>query len=358
MLYAFGSNGSAQLGVGHTDDLSKPEAIATPSSTSRWSVKQLAAGGNHTIILCDDGKVRATGNNEDGRCGIRDVQQLLQFTEVPLPLDGSGGSLAVRRVTASWSATAFLCDDGHVYVCGSGSSGELGLGPSVANSPSLARVPDFPPPGTTIMYLASGMAHMIAVLSNGEVYGWGKGRKGQLGEPAQDVWSPRRVSGLDFGAIKASCGKDFTFVVGDSSTGQMAVLGPKGIDRFGIRANAPVALASWVDIAASWCSVYALKASGDIMAWGRDDHGQLPPRGLPKIEAIAAGSEHCLALTRAGEVLAWGWGEHGNCGVPTDDNGDVKARWNEIDAPGRIAKIYAGCATSFVETVEEAYLPR
>ena len=193
------------------------------------------------------------------------------------------------------------------------------------------------------------MSHTIAVLSNGDVYGWGRGRKGQLGEPAEEVWSPRRVAGLDFKAVKAVCGTDFTLVLGEPSIGHMTILGRHRNDRFGIRSSAPSNIEGWSNVAASWCSLLLLNSSGSVAAWGRDDHGQLAPTELPAIEAIAAGSEHCLALTKPGSVLAWGWGEHGNCGSPIDERGDVKARWNELGVPGRVINVFAGCATSFIE---------
>jgi protein ATS1 len=103
-----------------------------------------------------------------------------------------------------------------------------------------------------------------------------------------------------------------------------------------------------------------------VRSWGRDDHGQLAPAGLPAVRAIAAGSEHALALTRDSKrrLLAWGWGEHGNCGEAIDARGDVKGRWNEIPLPGRRSSgnsssggvnadvgavvIGAGCASSWV----------
>ncbi|TKA70058.1 hypothetical protein B0A55_06243 [Friedmanniomyces simplex] len=110
----------------------------------------------------------------------------------------------------------------------------------------------------------------------------------------------------------------------------------------------PLVVPGWKDVAASWGSIYVLKDDGELLGFGRDDHGQLPPPGLPPVQAIAAGSEHCIALTKAGKVLAWGWGEHGNCGEPTDARGDVKGHWNEIDMPGSVRAVFAGCATSFV----------
>ena len=365
MLYAFGSNGSGQLGVRKTGDLSKPGFTSDINSSSRRHINQLAAGGNHTVILFEDGTIKSTGNNEDGRCGdepSENAHQFSSFIGACRPVDSTGRFLKVKQIAASWSATVILCEDGRLYVCGTGNSGELGLGSNIENAPSWRAISAYPPEGTNVVSIAASMAHTVAVLSNGDVYGWGKGRKGQLGEPAHDVWSPRKIKGIHFAAEKVGCGRDFTAVVGEPSTGQFIVLGANRSDRFGIKASAPMHLTDWTDIAASWGSIYALKASGDVVAWGRNDHGQLPPLGLPKIAGIAAGSEHCLALTKTGKVLAWGWGEHGNCGVPTDENGDVKARWNEIElpedelpeqeVPSPVFKVFAGCATSFINTDE------
>ncbi|KAK3050832.1 alpha tubulin suppressor [Extremus antarcticus] len=353
MLYALGSNGSAQLGVGHTDDLSVPQPISTGGKHLNWKVKQFAAGGNHTVLLCDDGKVRVTGNNEDGRCGVQNIHRFKHFTELEMPRDASGNELKAVHVAANWSATTFVFDDGSVRTCGTGHSGELGLGPEGAKSSDLTRIAFSPSHGVEVIHIASGMSHTVAILSNGEVWGWGRGRRGQLGEPAEEVWAPRKIERIDFEAVKAVCGTDFTLLIGESSTGRIALLGGHRNDRFGIKSNLPTMVAGWSDVAASWCSILLLKASGDVVAWGRNDHGQLPPDDMPQIKAVAAGSEHCLAVTKSGSVLAWGWGEHGNCGSPTDERGDVKGRWNELVVPGRAVKVFAGCATSFIEVEEQ-----
>lgn len=347
-LHALGSNGSGQLGVNHTNDLSTPELVQDSHS---WSIKQLVAGGNHTVVLCSDGKVRASGNNEDSRaciCG----RSTHAFMEMPLWEYSDGGTLEVRQVACTWSATFLLLADGTVFVCGSGSGGELGLGKGVEGSRVLRRIPRFPPEGTQAVGISACMGHVVVVLSDGSAYGWGKGRKGQLGEPSENVWTPREVVGVEFRATEVACGKDFTLVLGDKSAGEMMILGPNRGDRFGIRSHAPVLPSGIKTVTTSWGSVYTVCDDGSIQAWGRDDHGQLPAKGLPQISSLAAGSEHVLALTKSGKVLAWGWGEHGNCGTRTDNRGDVKGRWNEIEVSGQVTGVFAGCATSFIDVAE------
>lgn len=353
MLFALGSNGSGQLGLGHDEDVSTPHRVSSktldqdPSST----IKRLAAGGNHTVVLYSNGRAFSSGDNSDGRCATDVVGSLGEFREI-----GSQESLTTQSwedVAATWSATILSRDQGReVWVCGAGGNGELGLGEGVLEARQLTQVPDFPPEGTQVLQLAACVAHVVAVLSDGQVWGWGKGRKGQLGEVAQDAWIPRRIDGATFKVSRAVCGKDFTCLSGDKEAGDVTMLGPNGRDRFKIKATAPSEVPGWEDISSSWGNVFVLRSTGRLTAWGRDDHGQLPPEELPSIAKVAAGSEHCLALTTDGKVLAWGWGEHGNCGEHLDEKCDVKGKWNELVVPGRVTGIFAGCATSFISTVD------
>lgn len=252
-------------------------------------------------------------------------------------------------VAATWNAT-ILTNGRQVFSCGFGNSGELGLGPGVTTAEGLTQIEGFPPAGTTVQKLASCMGHVVAVLSNGQVWGWGKGRKGQLGAPMENRWKPSKIQDIPIFVVDAVCGKDFTCVFGHPSKGELLLLGPAGNDRFGVGKSAPSSVLGWKQAGASWGSVFVLLESGLLTAWGRDDHGQLPPSNLPPLTAFAAGSEHCLGVTDTGDVLAWGWGEHGNCGSPSDRDGDVKGECNSICASCPTAAVFAGCATSFLVT--------
>jgi protein ATS1 len=193
------------------------------------------------------------------------------------------------------------------------------------------------------------MGHVVAVLSNGEAWGWGNGRKGQLGEPAAGaVYAPRLISGVGFEVVKAVCGREFTCLFGRPETGEMAVLGS---DKWGVRSHAPCGgVAGWKEVGAGWGSVFVLKGDGTLLSWGRDDHGQLAREGLGQVRTMAVGSEHALVLTEAGDLMAWGWGEHGNCGQIRDVKGE-KGQRNKIAStePGmEITMLGAGCATSWI----------
>lgn len=360
MLFALGSNGAGQLGIGHTEDVSSPTECQIPghlnTTASFSSIVCVAAGGNHTLVLYHDGTIFASGNNPDGRCSLNEAAvdlgkcDRLQSFVPPngIATDRPAGNY--KFCAATWEASICLTSDGHIVTCGTGNKGELGLGEGVTQATTPHVIPDFPPEGRRVEWLAASMNHAIAILSNGDVYGWGAGRKGQLGPPSEVVWSPRKIEGITFRARRVVCGRDFTYIVGHPASGDHMVIGS---DKWSIISGAPKTILPWKAVGASWGSVFILLQTGEVLSWGRNDHGQLRPVNLPPIEQIAVGSEHVVALTSNGEVIAWGWGEHGNCGLPTED-GDVKDKWNVLSVPGTVYKIGAGCATSFAASLNDS----
>ncbi|KAL9136753.1 MAG: hypothetical protein Q9175_002044 [Cornicularia normoerica] len=256
----------------------------------------------------------------------------------------------VKLCSAFWDGSIFVNSEDEVYTAGLGSKGEQGIGGILA-SMALQMLPNFPPvlQWSKIVDVACGIDHAVIVLEDGTVYGWGNGRKGQLSHPGEVVWTPRRFTDVGFKVLRAVCGREFTYLVGEPSSGRHTILGS---NKWNVQSQAPASVPHWKDIGASWGSIFVLEKSGRIRSWGRNDHGQLPPHGLPQIEMFAAGSEHVIALTKEGKVVSWGWGEHGNCGSGTDENGDVKGKWNDIpthhlDHSGKVTGVGAGCATSF-----------
>lgn len=343
-IYSLGSNGCGQLGIGHEEDTAIPTLVNLPAELRHTAITSIRAGGNHTLLLTSTSRIYSTGDNSNGRCAIQSPQST---TFIKSHVSN------IKLCAATWEASVFVENSGSILVCGTGLKGELGLGTSITTASSPSYISNFPPRDTEVVDLAACMGHVVAVLSNGEVWGWGNGQQDQLGEPAEVVWQPRQIKGLRFNAARVVCGKDFTAVFGSPDEGNVAIFGVKKRDRFGIKAGIPDDLHGRNDVQATWGGVYIIKYDGNLTAWGRDDHGQLPLQSLPKIKAISAGSEHVLALTADKTVLAWGWGEHGNCGQPVDEQKDVKGRWNALEFDGNPVAVGGGCATSWIVTTEK-----
>ncbi|KAK3900873.1 regulator of chromosome condensation 1/beta-lactamase-inhibitor protein II [Staphylotrichum tortipilum] len=377
LLQAFGSNGSGQLGIGHTEDVSTPQTVLLPAEcllpsptgpTQQPRISRIVAGGNHTLVLFSTGTLLWSGDHTTGACGrVPDPAAATTPQFRPVDLGPLPPSSTVRLAAATWEASVAVvssqvathgsdCSSSEtVYSFGRGGKGELGLGQGITTTgEEPAAIPNFPPPGSHVVDIAAGVGHVVAVLSNGEVWGWGNGRKGQLGEPAAAaIWAPRRINeGVGFRVVRAVCGREFTCLFGPSETGETVVLGS---DKWGVRSRAPEHVSQWKDVGAGWGSLAVLKGDGTLVSWGRDDHGQLARDDLSRVKHMAVGSEHTMVLTKEGELMAWGWGEHGNCGPIRDGNGE-KGERNRIATSGQgteITMIGAGCATSWI-AIEKA----
>ncbi|KAG6035487.1 hypothetical protein E4U41_006062 [Claviceps citrina] len=356
-IYAIGSNGSGQLGIGHKEDVSVPKPVRFHPTPPASEVISMAAGGNHTLILTRSGELYWSGDFSSGACGsFRDSTDIPVFQPCRLVQDEQGNDIRdIALIAATWNASFIVSRDIHgkrtkVLSFGTGMKGELGSGEFIFRTPVTNVLPNFPPHDTEVVDLAASMGHIVAVLDNGDAYGWGNCRKSQLGEPSEVTYEPRRINNINFQVTRAVCTNETTCLFSAPETGYVCVLGS---DKWGIVSNRPKAVSPWIDVRSGWGAVYMLMEDGTLRGWGRNDHGQLPPSNLPLIKQIAVGSEHVVALTEDGDVLSWGWGEHGNCG-PQVDKGDVKGRWNVIasseyiPANARIARIGAGCATSWI----------
>ena len=104
-------------------------------------------------------------------------------------------------------------------------------------------------------------------------------------------------------------------------------------------------------------------ASGHVLAWGRNDFGQLgngtstdtstPVRvrlpGGTKVQQVRAGCDHTVALTSTGQVLAWGIDGSGQLG-----NGSIASRETpvrvRIPRGAKVTAVRAGCDFSLALT--------
>jgi protein ATS1 len=366
VLYALGSNGSGQLGIGCTDDVARPQRCSfrclKPGNRQKdiggreipFKVKEIVAGGNHTLLLTVDGRVFTAGEigaSEDGLSA--------EFQERRLDIDATSGPSIVSHIAATWEASFFVVGGNSVYVCGSGAKGELGLGKDVVETKRLTKVLDVAETmgdialgqdqNNEIVAISACMSHVVVLVSDGRVFGWGSCRKGQLGDelkPDKVLWQPRRIDvGLSFRPEKVVVGREYTVFL---SAGERPLIcgTMKGFDERVLQHS----LQDGDVVVSGWSSIHILSSAG-VISTGKNHYGQLSPANLPPLRLLAAGSEHCIGLTQDGQTVAWGWGEHGNCGETLEEY--VADQWNVIPLPSidggiRVRTVAAGCATSFV----------
>lgn len=356
-LLALGSNGSGQLGIGHRSDTATPHLCKfdkkdIESIGEGDQILKIVAGGNHTLVLLQSGAVFTAGNNEAGQCYLPPQEaQTSIFKRLMLDdlhdADPASGEPKIVDISATWEASFLLDSKGRIFSFGTGSRGELGRGDYLTTSNH------FSPPAhafysehSKFIKLRSGMRHTVAIAEDGEVYGWGSCRKGELGpdlERQKEVRSPEKLS-IHSRCQEAALGRSFTIL---SGTAGYEIFGQDQALHNLEELNNP----SLKTIHAGWTTAYTL-VNQRVKAFGSNTRGQHPSDNLPDLSKLAAGSEHCLGLTSTGQVVAWGWSEHGNCGEPTDPRGNVAGKSNTLAIPldedEAVIDVAAGCATSFI----------
>ncbi len=198
----------------------------------------------------------------------------------------------IVAVAAGHEHSLALTRSGQAYAWGANIAGQLGAGcTSTVRCVTPLRVEGLPG-GDPVTAIAAGYQHSLAATRSGRVYAWGTGTSGQLGDGGvQDSRAPVLVTRLP--------------------------------------GNDPV-----VAVAAGYVHSVALTRSGRVFAWGGNPFGQVGQNGatvvpqpivvpgLPTgdpVVVIAAGAAHTLALTRSGRLYAWGAQGAGQLGAVTNE---------------------------------------
>jgi len=335
-VYACGSNGRFQLGDGTDDDLNDLKRVFECESRP----VKIVCGGNHTLILLENGDLYATGDNTYGQCGIDpatlddEEKRLKNFTDIP-KIDGAKWI----DCSAGYEFSIFVNEKQYLFAAGLGPKGELGLGENLKQSTKLSPININLI--TKIIEIKSCLDHTVLLLENHDVYGWGNGRSGKLGEPAESkIWSPRK---LDISATHVEVGRDYTAIA--DAQGSLKIMGK---DKFSISSQVPQ---SYKDFKSMWSSLHFITSTGEIKSIGNNSHGQMIPDKDVKYDLFEVGSEHGI-IADAQKIKSWGWGEHGNCGINKIDSVtfDYINELHEFPNDEIIIMIKGGCATTWVVT--------
>ena len=137
-------------------------------------------GTSFTAVLKADGTVWAAGLNTYGVLGNGTTKYSADLEQVKI--DENTNLTNVVRIAAGASHMLAVTKEGNVYSVGLGTSGQLGV-KSTANSSYAQKVLDETGEGylSNIIDVSAGLAHSVALDSDGKVYAWGKGANYQLG---------------------------------------------------------------------------------------------------------------------------------------------------------------------------------
>ena len=174
-VWACGLNSLGELGDGTTRPSSVPVKVKGLGPSARV-VFLVAAFANSGALLAD-GKYLDWGTNGQGQLGIGTMRKRSDVpVRVPLPA-------RVRQVTQGGSVpgngqTLALLTNGDLYAWGADGQGQLGDGKTESQfSPELIT----PPSGVTYRALATSGGTSYGISTTGDVYAWGGGMEGQIG---------------------------------------------------------------------------------------------------------------------------------------------------------------------------------
>jgi alpha-tubulin suppressor-like RCC1 family protein len=183
-VFSFGNNFWGQLGLGTTGPTTgvpAPTPIVTTNLGGR-KITQVAAGNTHSLLLADDGAVFSIGSNLEGATGLGTPAGSFTRTTVATPiLTTNLGGRKITQVAAGGDLSLLLAEDGSVFSFGQNDTGQLGLG-TEDNHVSVAT-----PINTTnlgslkITQIAAGHSYSLILAENGNVFAFGANHNHELG---------------------------------------------------------------------------------------------------------------------------------------------------------------------------------
>ncbi len=251
-------------------------------------------------------------------------------------------------ITGNRVIFAMVNDDGTVSMWGI--ARETGFGDGRSSKTAFHEKPTPVAGITTAVQVAVNEQHVLVLLADGSVVGWGANNECQVGngDPAKKmlrndrlppVYSPVPVTGLR--NVKAVAAGD-AFSVALLNDGTLMTWGRPNLGRLGfgpigseldidilpcVPVPTPVPGVSRVKAIAAYSShTLALLKDGTVIAFGRNKEGQLgdgtrKPRetpvkvlGVANAVAVAAGDESSVALLADGAVWTWGSKSNGRSG--------------------------------------------
>ena len=192
-LFAWGHNGSGQLGDGSLLDTESATLVLT-------GVASMAAGDGFSLAVMSDNTVCSWGRNTHGQLGLADT------ADRPIPTLVPSVSNAFA-VAAGGQHSLILLTNGSVLATGNNAFGQLGLGTTNSTNTPTAVVTL-----SGITAVAAGYHHSAAIDPANQAYLWGRNFEGQCGggdTSPVSYQSPQTLT-LDAPVNALACGYHFT----------------------------------------------------------------------------------------------------------------------------------------------------
>jgi len=333
------------------------------------TVVSLAAGYAFSAAVTTEGLVYTWGQNANGQLGDGTNTGRTQPVQVDTGATSALNGKTVVAVACGSYFTLALTTEGRVYSWGENDYGQLGDGTNGAgtdkNLPVAVDVGAMSAlNGKTVVAIAAGLDHALALTSEGQVVSWGRNDFRQLGDNTttsrnRPVFVNTGVSSALNGRVVVQISAGYLHNLVLTSTGVIASWGSGGSGRLGDGTTnngiIPITVNSAgsallgkniISVSAGGEHSMALSADGLAFSWGENSNGQLGDGGTTDrllavavdvsgssalmgkvVTAISASLYHTIAIDNAGLVYGWGRGQYGRIGdgTQTSRNSPVAA---------------------------------
>lgn len=300
----------------------------TNEGGSGCAVQAIAVGGQHACALLGDGRVKCWGANAYGQLGLGEtLDQGIAPGQLGqnLPAVDLGKGKVVTALAAGGQHTCALFNDGSLKCWGYNQFGQLGLGDAANRGDAPDEMGDNLPAvdlgaGKKAVAVATGNTHTCVILSDNSLRCWGRNFTVQLGIG--------KKAGTNVGAAPNEMGDNLPAV--DLGTGKTAVAVAPGWSHTCALLN-DGAVKCWGHYPEGMLGFPASEFIGDEAADMGDNLPALDLGTGVKATAIAVSYVHGCALLDNGAVKCWGQNSIGSLGLgDTSSRGDDPGEMGDI----------------------------
>ncbi|KAI7750062.1 hypothetical protein M8C21_007485 [Ambrosia artemisiifolia] len=303
VVCSWGRGEDGQLGHGDAEDRLSPTQL---SALDGEDIVSLTCGADHTTAFSESQlKVFSWGWGDFGRLGHGNSTDFF----IPQPIKALQG-IRIRQIACGDSHCLAVTMEGEVQSWGRNQNGQLGLG-TTEDSLVPQKIEAFQ--GVNVKMVAAGAEHTVAITEDGELYGWGWGRYGNLGlGDRNDRYVPEKASVInEEKMVLVACGWRHTISV--SSSGDLYTFGWSKYGQLGhgdfkdhlVPHKLQALHGQFISqISGGWRHTMALTSEGRLYGWGWNK----------KVVQISCGWRHTLAVTERHNVFSWGRGTNGQLG--------------------------------------------
>lgn len=291
--------------------------------------QSIAKGTYYTVAKKTDGTLWAWGYNNYGQLG--DGTNTNKSTPTQIGTQANWQSFA-----AGASHTAAIKTNGTLWTWGYNNSGQLGDGTwaTYRNTPLQIGT------ATNWQSVAAGDSHIIAIKSDGTLWGWGQNNYCQLGDATYMSHNVPTQIGTANNWAKVTANENYTLAI--KTDGTLWAWGRNNYGQLGdgsyTNREEPVQVGSnnnWQTVSAGMQHAVAIKTNGTMWSWGEGFNGRLgdgsyDDHNVPfqigtatNWQSVAAGDAHSVAIKTNGTLWAWGYNAYGQLGYNTSGGSGV-----------------------------------